>query len=76
VSLGPLCSRYGDPKLCTEKSDKAFAERFQRDCSLTFLQATLEQLAVLARGGYQSPRVINLLLAYITQVGGDCAHPW
>lgn len=48
----PSPCRYGDPKLCSEKEDRAFAERFQKECSLTFLQAALAQLATLtqARG--------------------------
>ncbi|PSC72993.1 importin beta-like SAD2 [Micractinium conductrix] len=62
-----LFNRYGDPKLCSEKQDQLFAQRFQKECSLTFLQAALAQLAALSQGGYQSPRVINLLLQYITQ---------
>lgn len=70
-----LFNRYGDPKLCSEKEDVAFAQRFQKECSLTFLQAALAQLAVLAQGGYQSPRVINLLLSYITQALAY-SHTW
>lgn len=70
-----LFNRYGDPKLCSEKEDRAFAERFQKECSLTFLQAALAQLATLTQGGYQSPRVINLLLQYITQALAY-SHTW
>lgn len=53
LSPGTACTacRYGDPKLCSEKEDVAFAQRFQKECSLTFLQAALAQLAVLAQVG-------------------------
>ena len=40
--------RYGDPKLCSDKNDIAFAQRFHKECSLTFLEASLAQLATLA----------------------------
>ena len=64
----PLCSltfvfslllcRYGDPKTCSDKQDALFAQRFQHDCSLTFLQAALAQLATLSQvGGWVGARV-------------------
>ena len=43
-----LC-RYGDPKLCKEANDVAFATRFQQECALTFLAAALQLLAGLAQ---------------------------
>eukprot|EP00887_Chlorella_sp_A99_P003658 scaffold7.g3658.t1 len=44
-----LFNRYGDPKLCTEATAAAFAQRFQRDCALPLLEAALAQLARLAQ---------------------------
>jgi hypothetical protein len=44
-----LPPRYGDPKLCTDKQDIAFAQRFQKECSLVFMEAGLAQLAVLGQ---------------------------
>ncbi|KAL4855989.1 Importin beta-like SAD2 [Chlorella vulgaris] len=70
-----LFNRYGDPKLCTDKQDIAFAQRFQKECSLVFMEAGLAQLAVLGQGGYQSSRVITLLLSYITQALAY-SHTW
>jgi hypothetical protein len=43
--------RYGDPKLCSDRNDIAFAQRFHKECSLTFLEASLAQLATLSQVG-------------------------
>lgn len=51
MSPPPPPRSYGDPKLCSEKQDAAFAQRFQKECSLTFLQASLAQLATLTQVG-------------------------
>ena len=47
----PRPPRYGDPKLCKEASDVAFAARFQAECALSFLGAAMQLLAGLAQVG-------------------------
>lgn len=70
-----LFNRYGDPGLCKEPNDVAFAARFQKECSLTFLGAAMQMMAGLAQGAYMSPRVVNLLLQYVTQALAY-SHTW
>jgi len=63
---------YGDPKLCSEKEDAAFAARFQKECSLTFLQASLAQLATLTQARFCTARRCAMLRCAEWH-GGGCA---
>ena len=54
---------YGDPKLCSDKEDAAFAARFQTECSLTFLQAALAQFKLIA--GDLALLVAALVVAFV-----------
>ena len=46
-----LFSRYGDPKMARDGTDKQFATLFEQQCSLKFLEAHLQLAA-------QVPQVI------------------
>ncbi len=62
-----LFTRYGNPKRCGPALDAAFAARWQRECSMTFLGAVLNELSSVARGGWVAPRVSNILLQYVAE---------
>ncbi|KAK9824621.1 hypothetical protein WJX72_011782 [[Myrmecia] bisecta] len=61
-----LFNRYGDPKLCTAGTDKLFAEKWNSECAIKFLEAHMQLIAGVTQGQYLSPRVVNLTLQYLT----------
>lgn len=61
-----LFDRYADPNLVEEGPNRHFAQLFKEHCVIPFLQGILTLLAELAQGVYFPPRVINLLLHYIS----------
>ena len=65
--LGRLHNRFCDPKNIKDDrpGEKAFAEFFQRECSVKFLTSHMDMLFGLPRGQYLSPRVINQALHYV-----------
>uniref|UniRef100_A0A7R9YU85 Importin N-terminal domain-containing protein n=1 Tax=Chlamydomonas euryale TaxID=1486919 RepID=A0A7R9YU85_9CHLO len=62
-----LFHRYSVAKHAKEGNDKAFAERFVRDCRTPFLEAHMQLVAATARGAYLSPRCLNLVFQFLTQ---------
>eukprot|EP00873_Tetraselmis_striata_P029005 jgi/Tetstr1/449269/TSEL_036472.t1 len=61
-----LFNRYSDPKGCDKPEEAAFAGRFAKECVPKFLEAVQMLLVAKAQGQWLPPRVVNLLLQFMS----------
>lgn len=61
-----LFNRYSEPKSCDKPEEVAFATRFSKDCVPKFLEAVQMLLVAKAQGQWLPPRVVNLLLQFMS----------
>lgn len=61
-----LFNRYSDTKTCDQGNEAVFAGRFWQECVPKFLEAVQFMLVAKAQGQWLPPRVVNLLLQFMT----------